>query len=345
MHPDPTLTNIPIGRPIANTRVYILDELGEPVPVGATGELYIGGVGVARGYLNRPELTAERFLPDPFAAEDGARMYRSGDLCRWRRGRRNRVSGAERLPGKDPRLPHRVGRDRSPAGRAGQRPRGRGDGARGHSGGQTAGGVCCPGERSARLRERELREFAGARIARAIWCRPASFVLDRMPTTMNGKLDRAALPAPAISNRTRRGASQSTGRAVDGDARDAGTGLLRSPGTPLARAPMSPVGHARSGTDRDLGADSGRDAYRSAGRFLRARRPLPAGREDVRAGRGEVAKEIALRHAVPRAPQSRSWRRSSAPKAGPPTGRSWFRSTSKEASRRSFWCMACAAMC
>ncbi|AEQ96691.1 non-ribosomal peptide synthetase [Xanthomonas oryzae] len=76
---------IPIGRPIGNTRVYVLDAHGTPVPIGVAGELYIGGDGVALGYLHQPTLTAERFIPDRFSGKADARLYRSGDLVRWRK--------------------------------------------------------------------------------------------------------------------------------------------------------------------------------------------------------------------------------------------------------------------
>ncbi|WP_141699581.1 non-ribosomal peptide synthetase, partial [Pseudomonas sp. BIOMIG1BDMA] len=75
--------SVPIGGPISNTRIYLLDQRQQPVPLGVVGEIYIGGKGVAKGYLNRPELTAEKFILDPFSHEPGALMYRTGDLGRW----------------------------------------------------------------------------------------------------------------------------------------------------------------------------------------------------------------------------------------------------------------------
>ena len=107
MNSDTTLeTTVPIGRPIANTTTYILDANLQPVPVGETGELYAGGDGVSAGYLNRPELTAERFIDNPFG--DG-RLYRTGDLVRYRPDGVIEFLGRIDNQVKSSRLPHRAG--------------------------------------------------------------------------------------------------------------------------------------------------------------------------------------------------------------------------------------------
>ncbi|MDH3978509.1 MAG: amino acid adenylation domain-containing protein, partial [Gammaproteobacteria bacterium] len=81
---DSVDTSVPIGRPVDNTKIYVVEPNGRQAPIGVAGELWIGGAQVARGYAGRPELTAERFIPDPFAEQEDARVYRTGDLVRWR---------------------------------------------------------------------------------------------------------------------------------------------------------------------------------------------------------------------------------------------------------------------
>src|SRR5438067_6412659 len=77
---------VPIGRPNANNQVYVLDGAMREAAVGVRGELYIGGVGVGRGYINRPEMTAEKFVPNAMSKRGGERLYRTGDVCRWKAG-------------------------------------------------------------------------------------------------------------------------------------------------------------------------------------------------------------------------------------------------------------------
>ncbi|WP_244182538.1 amino acid adenylation domain-containing protein, partial [Xenorhabdus beddingii] len=196
-----------IGRPIANTQSYILNPRGQPVPLGVTGEIYIAGAGVARGYLNRPELTAERFLTDPFSANPDARMYKTGDLGRWLPD-----GNIEYLGRNDFQVKLR--------------------GFRIEPGEIEAQLMRCPGVREAVVMAREdvsdenlsdektagqtrlvayLRPLEGVELVPAElrqqlaqhladYMLPSAFViLDTFPLTPNGKLDRQALPAPDLS--------------------------------------------------------------------------------------------------------------------------------------------------
>jgi nocardicin nonribosomal peptide synthetase NocA len=184
---------LPVGRPIAGTRIHVLDRTLEPVPVGVPGEVYIGGVPLARGYLGRPGLTASRFVPSPFAAEAGARLYRTGDVGRRRtdgslellgradgqikiRGHRVEPGEVEAVLADHPAVERAVVAARpDPAGE----PR-----------------LVAYVETGAALTRRELRSHAGERLPAAAI--PTAWVLMRhLPMLPNGKLDREALPAPA----------------------------------------------------------------------------------------------------------------------------------------------------
>jgi len=195
--PDAAPTVPSLGRPIANTHLYILDDELRRVPIGAVGELCIGGDGLARGYLGRPELTARHFIPHPFSAEPGARLYRSGDLALFRpngevdfRGRRD---GQVKIRGFRVELDEVVSAINA------------------HPAVQTSAVVAredTPGDRRlvayvvpvpmADLTPGELRAAVAARLPD--YMIPAAWVLlEALPLTPNGKIDRDALPAPAMT--------------------------------------------------------------------------------------------------------------------------------------------------
>ncbi|WP_200802247.1 amino acid adenylation domain-containing protein, partial [Pectobacterium actinidiae] len=183
-----------IGKPLANTRIYILDAQGQPVPIGVTGELHIGGAGVARGYLHQPDLTADRFIADPFSDSTEARLYKTGDLARWLpdgsidylgrndfqikvRGFRIEAGEIEscllRCPGVQEAVV--IAREESP--------------------GDTRLVAYLCAQPDAELHPASLRQQLAASLAE--YMIPSAFVtLDALPLTPNGKLDRTALPTP-----------------------------------------------------------------------------------------------------------------------------------------------------
>ncbi|HEX4494597.1 MAG TPA: amino acid adenylation domain-containing protein [Thermoanaerobaculia bacterium] len=184
---------ISIGRPIANTGAYVLDSRGNPVPVGAAGELLLGGAGLARGYLGRPELTADRFVPDPFGPP-GSRLYRTGDLARYRvdgrldclgridhqvkiRGFRIELGEIEAALGRHPQVEAAVVVVRE-------------------DGGDRRLVAYLVARRPDLDLAGELRDWARRSLPEHMI--PTGWVrLDRLPLTPNGKVDRKALPAPA----------------------------------------------------------------------------------------------------------------------------------------------------
>jgi amino acid adenylation domain-containing protein len=186
----------PIGCRILDLRIYILDEHREPVPVGVAGEMYVGGAGVARGYLNRPELTAERFLADPFAAEMGARMYKTGDLARWHADGTIEFLGRNDFQVKIRGFRIELGEIEA--------------GLAEHPGVREAAVIAradVPGEKrlvayytAANANKQsggaaEFRAFLSSKLPD--YMVPAAYVrMERMPLTANGKLDRKALPMP-----------------------------------------------------------------------------------------------------------------------------------------------------
>lgn len=192
----------PIGRPIANTEIYILDRFMQPVPLGATGEIYIGGDSLARGYLDRPGLTAERFVPDPFGGWPGARLYRTGDMARYRPDGNveflGRADHQVKLRGFRIELGEieAVIRQHAAIGDAVVvlAPRGKSE--------RRLVAYVVP-QASPPPTPAELRSFVRSRVPD--YMAPTAFVaLDALPVNANGKVDRAALPALDVAVRDQR---------------------------------------------------------------------------------------------------------------------------------------------
>jgi len=186
--------SVPIGRPIANTRVYVLDSRLQPVPVGVFGELHTGGDGLARGYLNRPELTGEKFIPDPFSEKPEARLYKTGDLVRYLpdgnieflgridnqvkiRGFRIELAEIEAVLGQ-----HQFVKEATVI-------------AREDKSGDTSLAAYLVLEKKKSIANDELRQFLKEKLPE--YMVPSAFViLDALPLNPNNKVDRSALPAP-----------------------------------------------------------------------------------------------------------------------------------------------------
>ncbi|MCA1460448.1 amino acid adenylation domain-containing protein [Bradyrhizobium sp. NBAIM18] len=189
---------VPIGRPLPNARIYLLDRFGAPVPLGAVGEIYIGGVGVARGYLNRADLTAERFVRDPFCGDADARMYRTGDLGRYlpdgniaflgRNDHQVKIRGFRIELGE---IEFRLNEHADVADSIVLVQRNHGGDMRLVAYVAVRGGVRRDGGELASALRDHLRACLPDYMV------PSAFVsLDALPLTPNGKVDRKALPAP-----------------------------------------------------------------------------------------------------------------------------------------------------
>lgn len=199
---------ITIGRPIANTQVYILDSHLQPTPIGVPGELHIGGAGLARGYRNHPDLTAEKFIRNPFRSEPGARIYKTGDLARYLpdgtieclgrldyqvkiHGFRIELGEVESALGAQPAIREAVAL------------------AREDSPGDKRLVAYLTAKEGQTIAESEIREGLLAKLPD--YMIPSAFVvLDRLPLTPNGKIDRKALPRPQLPGGSKTSSSELT---------------------------------------------------------------------------------------------------------------------------------------